>query len=104
MKLNIYFGKQNIESYLYEDDGEGYGYLNTDFAYTTYLYSVKESTITISRKKEGNWNQNYIQKVLLIGFDTYKNILVNDEKISVEKTQGLIEFVIQNDWETITIV
>lgn len=104
MKLNIYFGKQNIESYLYEDEGEGYSYLNTAFAYTTYLYSVTESTISISRKKEGNWNQNYIQKVLLIGFDTYKNILVNDEKISVEKTQGLIEFVIQNDWETITIV
>ncbi|XP_071704756.1 uncharacterized protein [Rutidosis leptorrhynchoides] len=44
------------EGVVFEDDGDGYGYINGDYLLTTYVAELKSSTVTVSVfKTEGVW-------------------------------------------------
>ncbi|GJT89619.1 alpha-glucosidase 2 [Tanacetum coccineum] len=48
------------EGVLFEDDGDGYGYINGDYLLTTYVAELKSSVITVSvSKTEGSWKRPY---------------------------------------------
>ncbi|PWA54167.1 heteroglycan glucosidase 1 [Artemisia annua] len=46
------------EGVLFEDDGDGYGYMNGDYLLTTYVAELRSSVITVSiSKTEGLWKR-----------------------------------------------
>ncbi|PWA47180.1 Galactose mutarotase-like domain-containing protein [Artemisia annua] len=49
-----------IEGVLFEDDGDGYGYINGDYLLTTYVAELNSSVITVSiSKTQGSWKRPY---------------------------------------------
>ena len=49
-----------IEGVLFEDDGDGYGYINGDYFLTTYVAELNSSVITGSvSKTQGSWKRSY---------------------------------------------
>lgn len=46
------------EGVLFEDDGDGYGYINGDYFLTTYVAELNSAVITVSvSKTEGSWKR-----------------------------------------------
>ncbi|GJT89620.1 heteroglycan glucosidase 1 [Tanacetum coccineum] len=51
-------GNGKAEGVLFEDDGDGYGYMNGDYLLTTYVAELRSSVITVSiSKTEGLWKR-----------------------------------------------
>ena len=49
-----------IQGALFEDDGDGYGYINGDYLLTTYVAELNSSVITMNvSKTEGSWKRSY---------------------------------------------
>ncbi|PWA52837.1 hypothetical protein CTI12_AA456220 [Artemisia annua] len=49
-----------IEGVLFEDNGDGYGYINGDHLLTTYVAELNSSVITVSvSKTQGSWKRPY---------------------------------------------
>lgn len=92
------------ETHLYEDAGEGLGYLNGEFRWLTFQCDETADTFTIKRHVDGDFRPSYRQIRLEIG-GASKNaaeILIDGERLQTwDYTDGLITCIVDADFATV---
>ncbi|MDX1673014.1 MAG: glycoside hydrolase family 31 protein, partial [Balneolaceae bacterium] len=81
MELNIYFGKESAQSFIYEDAGEGYDFRDGVFmkSYFNYEWNEDQQRASIAVQREGTYRPSYGQIDLrLIGFPDHLDALSVD--------------------------
>jgi len=87
LELRVYYsGANTVESQLYVDEGEGYGYQKKQYSISTFTTSGTENEMRISQKTEGKYSPNYTYYELkLIGLPfEVKECLYKGEGIRFE--------------------
>jgi len=87
LELRVYYsGANTVESQLYVDEGEGYGYQKKQYSVSTFTTSGTENEMRISQKTEGKYSPDYTYYELkLIGLPfEVKECLYKGEGIRFE--------------------
>jgi len=82
--LNIYYASYSVNSFVYEDQGDGYGYENNFYLERKFLVSGNEHSFEISQNLEGAYSPRYENcrfKVIGVPFKVGK-VLIDGWEIS----------------------
>ncbi|MEL7833628.1 glycoside hydrolase family 31 protein [Fodinibius sp. Rm-B-1B1-1] len=111
LELNVYYGTQVSESYLYEDAGEGFTYNEGDYRYTCFHLksNPQKNTVQLTAEREGAFVLDYqTVKINLIGWSAgLTNISVDGQQVDFDQTkdkpQPIYTFTTNPDFSTIEI-
>jgi len=78
LSLNIYYSDYLVNSFIYEDQGEGYGYENQHYIERKFYVSGNDTNFYINQNTEGNFSpryENYRIKIIGLPFKVNKVLI-----------------------------
>jgi alpha-glucosidase len=106
--LNVYFSEYSVTSFLYEDEGEGYGYENNYFVESKFLVTGNLQSLSIHQTKEGYFSTRYEKyrlKLIGIPFTISKVMIDMREMNPIEDIEnGIITFLCDKNFKNIEIL
>ncbi|MFZ1496661.1 MAG: glycoside hydrolase family 31 protein [Saprospiraceae bacterium] len=104
LSLNYYWDNQPSKSELYEDDGEGYQYLQKQYCLKTFNIQIINNQLVIKQNTVGHYRMNYQNIQLTIwGNPNIQQIIVDDKPIDFQKNENSIVLRIQQKFKTILL-
>lgn len=111
LELKVYYGQRETTSNFYEDEGEGFSYVDDNYRMTSFCLKPDQQgkTVQLTAEREGGYTPAYNDvKISLIGFPWKPSHIRSDEK-SVEFSQeenkfaSTYSFVVDRDFKKIVI-
>jgi len=107
LELNVYYGEQISESYLYEDPGEGFTHNEGNYRLTTFQFESdpQKKTVRLTADREGTFVPAYdTVKINLIGLPFEpEGIEADGRSFSPSEDQGIYTFETDPDFTTVTV-
>ncbi len=105
LRLKVYYSDEQQEQYLYEDQGEGYGYRDKNYSLKTYNTKSKKKSYHIQQELKGHFPTTYDQiEMDLIGLpEKVKNCIVDDKPVNFVKTTFGIKLLFDENFKLLVI-
>ena len=91
LELNVYYGTQVSESYLYEDQGEGFTHNEGDYRHTAFHFksNPQKNTAQLTAERNGFFLPKYqTAKINLIGWPSkITNINIDGQQVNFDQTK-----------------
>ncbi len=109
LTLYVYYhkAKEAVVSHLYEDAGDGYGYLEGEFCLRTWMTTANEHSFYLRQQTQGSWLVPYKKiKIFLVGFPSFlQKCLVDGEEMPLREVRlhnrTLYQFTLSPDFKRI---
>ncbi|MFN8416257.1 MAG: glycoside hydrolase family 31 protein [Cytophagaceae bacterium] len=108
LTLHVYYGSEKLESNLYEDEGDGYGYADGNYLYKRFYTEGNNKYFEVVQTKEGNFHVSYdTYDMILHGLPFVpKKVTVDDKELKFEvinPDKNLIRFTVSENFSNIKI-
>ena len=106
--LHVYYSKQQHDTYLFEDAGDGYGYKNKQYNIVKFSVKGNKNQINIIQKITGHYEQSYKwYKIIVHGMPFEATEYYVDGKVHKLSPRnfalGTIKFRVNRDFEKIML-
>lgn len=107
LELHAYYTTAYLESTLYEDPGDGYGYEKGECNVVTFIMSgeSEEDMLVMRQNREGNYTPAYADYQITFHGLTYTpaHIFVDDQEVKGEKAGNTIRIKVPFDFKEIQL-
>jgi alpha-glucosidase len=86
LTLHAYYCKGSLQSTLYEDQGDGYQYLQGQYLYRTFETKGTDNSFELNQRVEGDYTSTYVHYRLIMHGIPFKvkNIIVDGTEVTFD--------------------